>query len=50
MAKKEEVISLNETVEVIGTGKFDMQKDKRYQVHPVLAKKLIAKGAAISSK
>ena len=45
-----EVVKLEEKVSVIGTGKYSMQKGKKYDVHPIQAKKLIEKGAAEKGK
>ena len=50
MAKKEVVVKLEEKVEVVGTGKYAMVLNKKYQVHPIMAKKLVGKGAAKYSK
>ena len=47
MAKeKEEIVKLEQKVEVTGTGKYSMQKGVKYNVHPLMAAKLIKKGAA----
>lgn len=50
MAKKEQLVKLNEKIEVIGTGKYAMKLNKKYMVHPLTAKTLIAKGAARAAK
>jgi len=50
MAKKEQLVKLNEKVEVVGTGKYAMKLNKKYMVHPLTSKTLIAKGAARASK
>jgi hypothetical protein len=50
MAKKNQIVKLNEKVEVVGSGKYMMTLNKKYMVHPLLAQKLVAKGAARMSK
>jgi hypothetical protein len=48
--EKEKKIKLNERVEVVGTGKVpSFPKGKKFNVHPELAKKLIASGKAAES-
>ena len=47
---KDKVINLQEKVEVIGTGKYSMTANKKYLVHPVMAAKLVKKGAATQPK
>lgn len=41
----EKVVDLRDKTEVIGTGKYAMEKGKTYIVHPLLADTLIKKGA-----
>jgi hypothetical protein len=43
--KDVKVVKLEQRIEVIGTGKYDMLKDVKYMVHPILAEKLVKKGA-----
>jgi len=46
MAKKNQLVKLNDKVEVIGSGKYMMKLNKKYMVHPLVAQTLVAKGAA----
>lgn len=46
MAAKDKTINLQDKVEAIGTGKYAMVADKKYSVHPIVAGKLVKKGAA----
>lgn len=47
MAKEElKTVKLEEKVEVIGTGKYAMLEGVKYKVHPLMADKLVKKGAA----
>lgn len=48
--KKDVLVKLDEKVEVIGTGKYGLTINKKYTVHPIMAKRLVAKGAARYSK
>lgn len=48
--EKSTTVKAKDKTTVYGTGKSYMVKDKAYEVHPVAAKKLIAKGAATASK
>lgn len=50
MAKKNQLVKLNEKIEVIGSGKYMMKLNKKYMVHPLVAQTLVAKGAARLSK
>lgn len=45
-AKKDGKVDLKTTVEVKGTGKGYLVKDKVYNVHPIHAEKIIKKGFA----
>ncbi|WP_163629339.1 hypothetical protein [Paludibacter sp. 221] len=47
MAKKEDIVKLEEKVEVYGTGKSSfMEKGKIYKVHPIHAETLVKSGRA----
>ena len=46
MPTKDKTINLQDKVEVTGTGKYAMVADKKYSVHPIMAAKLVKKGAA----
>lgn len=46
MATKDKTINLQDKVEVTGTGKYAMVANKKYSVHPIMAAKLVKKGAA----
>ena len=46
MPTKDKTINLQDKVEVTGTGKYAMVANKKYSVHPIMAAKLVKKGAA----